>query len=30
MGLKEFCTIKMGYFALTPNIPTFQHSILPF
>jgi len=28
MGLKEFFTIKMVYFRLTPNIPTFHSSIL--
>jgi len=28
MGLKVFFTIKMIYFRLIPNIPTFHFSIL--
>jgi len=27
---KEFFTIKMVYFRSHPNIPAFQHSIIPF
>jgi len=30
MGLKEFLQLKWFIFALIPNIPVFQHSILPF
>ena len=30
VGLKEFFTIKMVYFRSYPNIPAFQHSILPW
>jgi hypothetical protein len=30
VGLREFFTIKMVYFRSYPNIPAFQHSILPW
>jgi hypothetical protein len=29
MGLKEFCLLKTIYLLLQPNIPSFQHSIIP-
>ena len=30
MGLKEFLQLKWFVSACIPNIPAFQHSILPF